>query len=176
MADLTTSVAINSTWNNLNDDVSLAVKPNAASREREAIVDVTFDDGDYAVDGPIVDFSAIRKFKKIISCEILHCSVGAMIQYVPGAGDDAALGKLKVYGLTAHSHDLNVTGGGTIVTDGNLGIDSSDNLVKVEAGNVTLNVGANSGIQNSAVALFSELPVASTLMDGATCRVRIRGN
>lgn len=99
MVALTTSVALVTTWAHLNDDRTLAVKPNSSSREREAIVDVTFDDGTYAAGGPIVDFSTIRGFTKVYSCEILHCTKGVLLQFTPGSGDGAALGKLKAYGV-----------------------------------------------------------------------------
>lgn len=99
MAALTTSVALVSTWKHLNDDRTLAVKPNSASREREAVVDVTFDDGTYAAGGPIVDLSVIRGFTKVYSCEILHVNAGVVLQFTPGSADAAALGKLKAYGV-----------------------------------------------------------------------------
>lgn len=99
MAALTTSVALVTDFEHLNDDRTLSVKPNAASREREAIVDVTFDDGDYEAGGVIVDFSKIRKFTKVYYCQVVQGDVGAHITYIPGAGNGAALGKLKVFGV-----------------------------------------------------------------------------
>lgn len=176
MADLTTSVALNTTFSHLNDDRSLAVKPNAASREREAVCDITFDDGDYAAGGPIVNFSTIRGFTKVYTCEVLHASVGALFYFTPGAGDDAALGKLKCYVPAIHTHGILVTGGGTIQTNAELGLAADSTLVKVEAGDETI-VGTNgtNGVQNNAVALMAELAVGSTLLDSGTVRVRIRG-
>lgn len=37
-----------------------------------------------------------------------------------------------------HDHDFLIIGGGTIVTDGGLGVDASGDLVKVEAANLTV--------------------------------------
>lgn len=89
-----------SSFETLNDDRSLALKPNAASREREAIVDVTFGGSDnYATNGVTVDFSVIRKFTQVYAVEVLHTTKGVIASYVPASGNDAATGKIKMFGV-----------------------------------------------------------------------------
>lgn len=66
---------------------------------------------------------------------------------------DYATQKVKVYtgsaGVAAHTHGFKIVGGGTIVMDGALGINAADEIVKVEAGDVT-NDGEDSGVVASA--------------------------
>lgn len=92
------SVTLNRTFAHLNDDRSLAVKANAASREREAVIDVVFGSSvTYVTDGLTVDFSKVRRFKTVYVCEIAHKTLGRNVTYVPGTGNDSATGKLKVF-------------------------------------------------------------------------------
>lgn len=54
-----------------------------------------------------------------------------------------------------HDHDFLVIGGGTVVTDGNLGVDASGDLVKVEAANLTIegaDSAADGGVLSEALA------------------------
>jgi len=88
-----------SSFESLNDDRSLALKPNAASREREAVVDVTFGAGDnYVTGGVTVDFSVIRKFTKVYAVDVLHVTKGLICSFVPATNDAAATGKIKMFG------------------------------------------------------------------------------
>jgi len=89
-----------SSFESLNDDRSLALKPNAASREREAVVDVTFGGSDnYTTNGVTVDFSVIRKFTRVYAVDILHVTKGIICSFVPATADAAATGKIKMFGV-----------------------------------------------------------------------------
>lgn len=94
---MTLTIALNTTFNHLTGG-SLARKQNASSRENEAVVDITFGAGDnYVTGGVVLDFSQIRKFKQVYSCEIVHKSFGRQMSFVPAAGNDSATGKLKIW-------------------------------------------------------------------------------
>ena len=95
------TVALVSRFTKLNDDRSLRLKDSVPSREREAIVDVTYDGSqNYVTGGNVVDFSAIRFFKQVYLCDIVtKGGKGFITEFIPGAGDDAALGKIKLYGV-----------------------------------------------------------------------------
>lgn len=100
-----------SSFSTLNDDRSLAMKPNAASREREAVVDVTFASGDnYVTGGVTVDFSKIRKFTRVYAVDVLHTTKGVLCSYIPSATEGASDGKIKIFG----NQDPAVTGGAII--------------------------------------------------------------
>lgn len=69
-----------------------------------------------------------------------------------------------------HNHDLSVIGGGTIVTNGAFGIDSSDAFVKVEAGNDTIakaDVGTKGGVVSETLAAAAGSEVATDVDVGA---------
>src|SRR3990167_3300214 len=88
---------INSTFTFLNDDRSLSVKQNSSSRERTAVVDIAIGAGDnYVTGGITVDFTTVRGFKKVYSCEIVHQTIGRVCSYVPAAENAAATGKIKI--------------------------------------------------------------------------------
>jgi len=94
------TVALNTKFSHLNDDRSLAVQPNGASRERFAVVTITYGAGDnYVTGGNVVDFSTLRGFKTVYAVEFLHVSKGLITTFVPGANDGAALGKVKLFGV-----------------------------------------------------------------------------
>ncbi|NIT99612.1 MAG: hypothetical protein GWN01_01305 [Nitrosopumilaceae archaeon] len=94
------TVTLVSTFKRLNDDRTLAVKPNAASREREAIVDVTYGGSEnYSTGGNTVDFSGLRQFSKVYAVDFLARSKGLLADFVPGTNDDAATGKIKLFGV-----------------------------------------------------------------------------
>ena len=98
-----TTVALVSEFEKLNDDRSLAIKPNAASREREAVVDVTFGDSeDYSTGGVTANF-ALRGFTTVYAVDILRVSSGFLVYYEPATGNAAASGKLKFYGYDGSS-------------------------------------------------------------------------
>lgn len=93
------TVSLVSSFETLNDDRSLALKPNAASREREAVVDITFGAGEnYVTDGVTVDFSVIRKFTQVHTVDIPHVSKGVLCSFVPADNTSASTGKIKIYG------------------------------------------------------------------------------
>lgn len=92
------TLSLNTTFSHLNDDRTLALKANSSSREREAVVDVTFGASeDYVTNGVALDFSKVGKFKQVYSCEIVHKSFGRQMSYIPATGNDAATGKLKIW-------------------------------------------------------------------------------
>ena len=97
------TVKLVSDFETLNDDRSLALKPNAASREREAVVDITFGAAEnYATDGVPVDFATIRKFTRVYAVDIIHNSLGIICSYVPGTG---AAGTIKCFGYNPTGTD-----------------------------------------------------------------------
>lgn len=66
-----------------------------------------------------------------------------------------------------HDHDFKVIGGGTIVTDGGLGADSSGDLVKVEAGDLTIE-GADSATDGG---VLSETLAAAALAEASAVAI-----
>lgn len=67
--------------------------------------------------------------------------------------------------VQTHTHDLKVIGAGTVVTNGNFGIDANTSFVKIEAANATI-VGANSTTKGgivSATLAAAALSEASTV-------------
>ena len=92
------TIAINSTFTHLNQDRTLSVKQNCASREREAIVDITFSNSDtYTTNGFTLDFSKIRNFKEVYFLDPVHNSYGLPVQFIPSAGNVSSTGKLKFF-------------------------------------------------------------------------------
>ena len=91
---------LNTTFSHLNDDRSLSVKANSQSRERMAVVDIAIGSavGDkYATNGIVVDFSVVRKFSKVYSCDIVHSTLGRVCTYIPATANAAATGKIKIW-------------------------------------------------------------------------------
>ena len=92
------TAVLNTTFSHLVDDRTLLVKQNSASREREAVVDITCGAGDnYATNGITVDFSVIRGFSQVYSCEIIQSTIGRVCSYVPATANAAATGKIKIW-------------------------------------------------------------------------------
>lgn len=103
------TVALNTTFKTLNDG-NLNIKANAGSREREAVVDITYGAADdYVTDGNTINFSTVRNFKKVYSCEIVHKSFGRVMTFVPAADNDAATGKIKIF----HTDGTELSNGNT---------------------------------------------------------------
>lgn len=93
------TVALVSRFKSLNQD-NFQLKQHANSREREAIVDITWGASDnYATGGNTVDFSTVRGFKKVYAVEFLHISKGLIPTFVPATADAAATGKVKLFGV-----------------------------------------------------------------------------
>lgn len=93
-------VTKNATFKALDKDSSLLVKPHAASRERFAVVEITYGAADnYVTGGNTVDFSVVGKFIKVYACDIIHRSKGVLASFVPAASDAAATGKIKLFGV-----------------------------------------------------------------------------
>lgn len=106
---MTITIALNDTFKHLTGG-SLARKQNASSRENEAVCDITFGAADdYVSDGKTLDFSVIRKFKQIYSCEVVHRSFGRQMSFVPASGNDSATGKLKIW----HTDGTELSNGNT---------------------------------------------------------------
>lgn len=106
---MTITITLNSRFKTLNDG-NLAIKANAGSREREAVVDITYSaDQNYVTNGNTLDFSAIRKFIKVYSCEIIEKSFGRVMTFVPAAEDASATGKLKIF----HTDGTELSNGNT---------------------------------------------------------------
>lgn len=90
--------------------------------------------------------------------------------------------KIRIYQAPAqtHDHDLKVIGGGTIVADGGLGADASGDLVKVEAGDLTIE-GADSATDGGvlsetlAAAALSEYSGGSTVVAATDLYVEATG-
>ena len=92
------TAVINSTFTHLVDDRTLMVKQNVASREREAVVDITVGAGDnYVTGGITVDFSVVRGFSRVYSCEIIQSTTGRDCSFIPATGNAAATGKIKIW-------------------------------------------------------------------------------
>src|SRR5438093_8862504 len=92
------TVALVTAFGHLNDDRTLTLRQNSASRERSAVVDITFDGaGTYTTGGVIVDFTGIRRFKQVYFLDVGHTTYVLPVNFVPGAGNDASLGKLKFF-------------------------------------------------------------------------------
>jgi len=103
--------ALNSTFKHLVDDRTLKVKQNAASREREAIVDITCGAGDnYVTNGIVVNFAVVRGFTKVYSCEIAHQTIGRVCTFVPATANAAATGKIKIF----HTDGTELSNGNTL--------------------------------------------------------------
>jgi hypothetical protein len=77
-----------------------------------------------------------------------------------------------------HDHDFKVIGGGTIVTDGGLGADSSGDLVKVEAADLTIE-GADSatdgGVLSEALAAAPGTEPSAVAIAAQTIEVEVIG-
>lgn len=85
---------------------------------------------------------------EILSLEILDASDADGLIYKYNRED----AKLRIYNATAgHTHDIEVIGGGTIDTNADLGLSSTDALVKVAATDKTI-VGADSATKGGVVA------------------------
>ena len=77
---------------------TLSTQAELNSKLKTAIVDVSFTAGeDYDLGGNIVDLSLDGRFGTIIAVEVVETSIGVVAQYIHGAADAAALGKLKLY-------------------------------------------------------------------------------
>jgi len=90
-------ISMNSTFTHLNGR-NLYIKPTTTSREREAIVNITFDATDeYETGGMPLDFSGIQHFTQVYLCSVVHKNYGLGISFVAGADNGASLGKLKFF-------------------------------------------------------------------------------
>lgn len=80
--------------------------------------------------------------------------------------------------VRTHTHDVRVIGGGTIVTNGSLGIDSSSSLVKVAATNATI-AGANSatlgGVLSTTLAAAEGTEASTLAIAAQTLEVEVIG-
>jgi hypothetical protein len=86
-------------FKHLNGDPTYSIKPGGIGREREIIADVEITGGTtYSTNGILVDFSSIARFREVYLCNVVQGHNGMLPEFVPGADDDAALGKIKLYG------------------------------------------------------------------------------
>lgn len=93
-------ITLDSTFNHLNGDRTLSVKQNSTSVEKEAICNIAIGNaaGDkYVTNGITLDFSKVRKFKKVYVCDVIHQDIGRVMTFVPAADNDSATGKLKIW-------------------------------------------------------------------------------
>ena len=93
---MTLTIAVNSQYEKITGK-TLSTQAELTSRLKTAIVDLTYGTEDYDIGGNIIDLSLGGRFSTIIAVEVMETSVGLVAQYVHGAGDAAALGKLKLY-------------------------------------------------------------------------------
>lgn len=92
MADAT--VALNARFAFLDDDRLRNMKPNSASRERAAVVDITLSSTALSSGLFDVDFSTISQFTEVYSCSVIQQAITApaigtnyvLFNYVPGTG------------------------------------------------------------------------------------------
>jgi len=93
-------IVANSTYTHLSGrDNRLRSVNSVPSRERGAVVDITFTANDtYDTGGVTIDFSGIDNFSKVYLCKVLHNSVGLVCSFIPATGNAAASGKLKFWG------------------------------------------------------------------------------
>ena len=97
------TVAQNQDHKNLTGK-TLTVQSQLTSKLRTAIVDVTFGGSDnYTTNGNTVDLSMGGRISTVIGAEVLHCSAGLLLQYVPATAGASATGKFKAYGHTPTS-------------------------------------------------------------------------
>ena len=94
---MTLVVSVNSNYEKIVGK-NLSTQAELTSRLLVAIVDVVYAScEDYDVGGNIVDLSLCGRFNTIIAVEVLETTIGVKAEYVHGADDAAALGKLKLY-------------------------------------------------------------------------------
>lgn len=77
-----------------------------------------------------------------------------------------------------HVHDLLVVGGGTIVTNGAFGVDSSTKFVKVAANNATIagaNSATNGGVQSATLAAAALAQASTVAIAAQTIEVEVIG-
>lgn len=92
------SVTVNTTWAHISDDRSMRIKQNSSSLEKEAVADITFASTDtYTTGGIVVDLTAIRNLKVVYFAEVVYNEYVLKIDFVPGTGNAASLGKFKAY-------------------------------------------------------------------------------
>lgn len=104
-------ITMNSTFTHLNGR-NLYIKPTTTSREREAIVNITFDATDkYETGGMPLDFTGIQHFTQVYLCSVVHKTYGLGISFVAGAGNGAGLGTLKFF----DSSGVELTSGNTAI-------------------------------------------------------------
>ena len=78
---------------------TLSIQAELTSKLKSTIVDVTYGGSDnYATNGNVVDLSLGSRISTVIGAQILHCSAGLLLQYVPAAAGAAATGKIKCFG------------------------------------------------------------------------------
>ena len=85
----------------LNDDRSLYRIQSPASREREAVVDITYDSRhQYSTGGDTIDFSGIRGFTQVYLCQVVQdntplSSGHLLFKFLPSwPNNDARTGKI----------------------------------------------------------------------------------
>lgn len=115
------TLAINSTFSHLNG-VDLHTKEGSiSSRERHAVVDITFASNDtYPTNGKVLDFSKIKQFRQVYYCKILTKSFANEATFIPASGNDAATGKLKVFDFS-----------GVELSNGNTALESQTMTVEI---------------------------------------------
>ena len=103
---MTLVVSVNSNYETIVGK-NLTTQAELTSKLKVAIVDVVYAScEDYDLGGNIVDLSLQGRFKTIIAVEVLETGAGIKVDYVHGANDAAALGKLKIYESGAQSADF----------------------------------------------------------------------
>ena len=122
------TVAVDSNQQKLTGK-TLSVQSELTSKLLTTVVTVTYGACDtYTTGGCVVDLSLGGRITTIISAIIVSNDVGALLEYVPGAGNAAALGKLKAYGSDP------AAGGGAVVVFPELASSSAgvnDMIVKI---------------------------------------------
>jgi len=96
---MTLTVALNSRYSFLDDDRLRNRKPNSASREREAVIDVTLDDEDYVTGRITIYLSKIAQFTEVYGAVIFDGGFNGTYhaKFVPGTSNAASTAKLQLY-------------------------------------------------------------------------------
>lgn len=115
------TIVIDPTFQKLNGYDYKVKEGNISSRERAAIVDITFASGDtYPTGGITLDFSQIKNFKYVYYCKPLAKSFANRVTYIPSTGNISSTGKLKVFDFS-----------GVELTNGNTALESQTMQVEI---------------------------------------------
>ena len=93
------TVAINTAFAHLSSrDIWKHGVGSSPSREREAVVDITFGASDnYVTNGVVIDFSVLQRIKQVYFCQVVQKSLSNYASFVPDTNNAANLGKLKLF-------------------------------------------------------------------------------